>query len=627
LSRAQTNPQDSIKILKDSITNLIRSARAQTAKDSASKKDKRAGKKKRVISTIPFYCSTQLFLIIEQQNGLYQLSIFNQDTIPATMTQADSTVLKQFSTSKNIEYASFRDWLTKEYNPGKNAAPNDSCASKTDYLYSKAQEMISQHELSAQTHIVDSLTQLLVDFDRVGGEIHLNKTVPVFTLKKSMITQGHLPSGPQHKPQFHPDVTANIPNAAHFKVYKLKDSDIDWHSSIGYMEIIKATAQIDNNRIFDISFVADIYDSAHHLIRRLNTISNNDFSLSFKGLNNREFTRLIPVNEYPEFPYGFAFNYGDVINYQPRNGDFTPIVKSSIYQLSTDSSVAIYRRRYSDYLSFRTFLDPLGFLGNNPNGFAQLEGDGLIPVNVRNYKCSTWWSEVHANFSYIYNNTINNDPRLAGTILLPNDSFTVFNPTTQRLETKADSSNYINNLDLVKKAYYQTYMRVTVYTLEMKKQNTWLNAQFGIHVLGARVATKTDTATYHKLIPELNLQWVLRPDNIFGADINVGLGYLGTTHKANNSPLNINNASLLWKNAWVVPHEVNIYVLTGNESKGGLFFRYCGWWAIDKNLASSINSKVLPSNAGLSKTAYFPQILVGYSTNLSTLVKRSGTNR
>ncbi|MEI9807644.1 MAG: hypothetical protein WDO16_07045 [Bacteroidota bacterium] len=70
------------------------------------------------------------------------------------------------------------------------------------------------------------------------------------------------------------------------------------------------------------------------------------------------------------------------------------------------------------------------------------------------------------NFSYIYNNSINSEVRQALTQRLPNDSFRVFDPASQQFVTKADSSNYLYNLDIIRNAYYQLYARASLYSVE-----------------------------------------------------------------------------------------------------------------------------------------------------------------
>ena len=629
---------------------IFTSVFAQTTESNSQKSDSIPGeitkenmeRGKDIIATIPFYCNIQMFCIIRKNtsNSNYELILYTNDTLPKALSKEDSLYLKRFSTEQTVDYRSFRDWLEKEYKSNGKSGSQDSCAGKTDYLYSKIQDKINQYENARindrNKQQVDSLTQLLVDYDRVAGELRLNKEVPIYALKskndeneedsskKKLTRRGSKKTDALIKQiQSLQQDAENIPK-------REKRPVPDYNRRIGTMRIIKARVQIDDNKIFDISFDADVYDNNKRLIRRLNTISNNSYSLSFKGLNNREFLRTIEQESYVETALydGFGFNYGDVINYSPRNGDFTPIVKNGNYELSVDSAIVVYRRRYSDYLSFRTFLDPLGFLGKNPNGFAQLEGDAIIPVNLRNRSRHTWLPEIHANFSYIYNNSINSEVREAITQRLPNDSFRIFDPASQQFITKTDSSNYFYNLDIIRNAYYQLYARASIYSIEVKRQNSTLHFGIGVHVLGAKVASSSDTTTYHKLIPEINIKWVLKPDNIFGADINGALAFMGNTHRANNNPLAINNASFLWQNAWAIPHELNIYVLTGGkESKGGLFFRYSGWWAYCTKLAKNIDERLFPSTAQIKKSGYFPQVLVGYSTNLSTMVKRSGVEK
>ena len=585
-----------------------------------------------IISTIPIYCGVQKYCILQKgAGGLYHLYIHDSDSLPS----ADSSLrkIKRYATESIVDAHSFEAWIKSGIQYADSLCPT-SIAVLTEKVQGKIDKYKEQQiedkndaRLKEQRKEVDSLTQLLVDFDRIAGQLELRDSIPIYKVGYQKRRNRHdqsngitsttatekEESGKQGAGQENPKVR----------------NTVLYQTPLGYLKLTKATVQIDNNRIFDISFTADAYGLNGEKIKSLNTIINNVFSLSFKGLNNREFSRIIQPGAYAEdaLKDGFGFNYGDVINYAPRNSDFTPLVKNGTYNLVIDSATKIYRRRYSDYLSFRTFLDPLGFLGSNPNGFAQLEGDAVIPVNLRNYRITTWLPHVHANFSYIYNNTINSERRQASTILLANDSFSVFNPITQTLTRKTDSANYLYNLDIVRKAYYQLYIRGALVSWEIKKQNSWLNMEFGLRVFGSKVATISDTSTQHKIVPEMNLQWVLRPDNIFGGDLNVGLAFLGNMHRANNLPTSVDNPSFLWASSWAIPHELNIYVQTGKESKGGLFFRYNGWFSFNKQLAENIDERLLPSTVSKNKTGYFPQILFGYSTNLSTMIKRSGQDK
>jgi len=592
------------------------------------------------IGAYPYYCKgSKVFVIKKQQNGLYEISVqegnkepaaskqnlSKRDTLPTggngTKDKADSP--KDEAVPSGVFYSTalldnngFAAWIKDRV--------SDCDDKAVGVIYVQLQNLINQHAngsiMTAHRKEVDSLAQLLQDKDRVAGELKLSKSVPVYAFTKWVVKRTDI---------------GRILRLG-LSVYKKDSSFIESKLQIGLLKITKARVQLDNNRIQDISFDSDFYDtSGQRKIRTMNTISNNDYSLSFMSLNKRSFTHWIDSSEYKEAPLakGFWFNYADLINYSPRNGDFTPVVTNNNYQLSTDSAVAVYRRRYSEYLSFRTFLDPLGFLGNNPNGFAQLEGDALLPVRLTSYKSVTWLAHLHTNFSYIYSNTINAEPRLANTQLFANDTFNIFDPIAQGFVRKNDTSNYINNLDIVRKAYYQLYMRVAIFSIETKRQNSWIHFELGARVLGARVsarrdttaASSFDTSTYHKFIPEINIKWVLRPDNLFGADLNLGLAYLGNVHRANNRPQNLYKSSFLWANAWAIPHELNVYILTGRGSNGGLFFRYNGWICFSRRLARNIDERLIPDVAGFrkAKTGYFPQILIGYSTNLSTMVKRS----
>ena len=213
-------------------------------------------------------------------------------------------------------------------------------------------------------------------------------------------------------------------------------------------------------------------------------------------------------------------------------------------------------------------------------------------------------------------------PRIAPTIPLTN-----INDTLMGSSGKDTISYFLHNLDLLKYSYYQFYTRLSVLAIELKSWNAWFHVELGARVTGAKVARDTTSRIIHKFIPEVNLRLDLRPDYIIGGDINLGITYLGRGHLGNNDPRNISDPAFLYANTWAFPHEINLYAFAGRSSKGGLFFRYSGWLAYNKNLSSLIKTDGALVNHALlqgqiSKTSYFPQILLGYSTNLSTLIKR-----
>ncbi|MEI9807645.1 MAG: hypothetical protein WDO16_07050 [Bacteroidota bacterium] len=274
-----------------SISLKIDSIPARVTKDNAEKN-------KDIIAAIPFYCNVQMFCIIRKNaaSGNYELILYNNDTLPKVQNKQDSLYLKKYSTEQTIDYTSFRNWLQKEYTAtGKSA--QDSCAGKTDFLYAKIQDKINQYENAKinnrNKQQVDSLVQLLVDYDRVAGELRLNTEVPVYALKpkndsKDDDTQKGARKTKRDRAALKKQIQS-IQEEAEVAIKRRKLPVPDYSRRIGTMKIIKARVQVDDNKIFDISFDADVYDTRGKLIRRLNTISNNSYSLSFKGLNNREF--------------------------------------------------------------------------------------------------------------------------------------------------------------------------------------------------------------------------------------------------------------------------------------------------------------------------------------------------
>jgi hypothetical protein len=345
------------------------------------------------------------------------------------------------------------------------------------------------------------------------------------------------------------------------------------------------------------------------------TFTNSRYSISLSGLNGGEYALELPVLSRHS-PW---INLADVIQYQPFATEHSYIVANQSLAVPIGGQIQVKKRKLSDYISFRTFFDPLGFLSDNPNGFAQLEGDAIIPMGLRSTGRWTAFPQAKVNFSYIYSNSINSQPRIAKVFDLRNNLHPGLPDSLLKLE---DTSRFINNLDYIRYSYYQFRTNFSLLAIEIAKWNCWMHVEAGIRVSGSKVDTTSERTTIvHKLMPELRLRLEIRPDYIMGADMSVGIAFLGNTHEGNNPPSNIDDLSFLYKSKVAIPHEVNVYAVTGSGN-GGLFFRYAGWLAFTQKFSDKIDISKLPQNIEIKKTTYFPQILIGYSTNLSALVNR-----
>lgn len=470
----------------------------------------------------------QIYLYKDPKDIYYLTLVGNSNITVKTFsdslkTKEDTTKYLQYKldsieANKAIQSTKFFDeakstdvsrWLTRYFKK------NDICTPKEiDRLAEEIAGRIKTNQNKTQVNklqkTADSLASLLIDGDRVAGAFKLNNKVPILHMVKIV-----------------------NPNKGFLRRDSLESLDT-LSINNNYLLIEKARLQIDYNRISDLSFNSTLYLNGKSY--KLPTISNDNYSLSLPYLRSKRYTNSIPGFSK------FRFNYSDVVDYHPVRQDYSGIVRNDDYALGVDTATKIYKRSFSDYLSFRTFLDPLGFLGKNPNGFAQLEGDMVLPLNLRGYKSWVWSPQMRFNFSYVYSNSINNEARIAPSYTLrnTNDTSTAF--------SKSDTlSSFINNLSIPKYSYYQFYARMSIGAIEIKRANAWLHFEVGVRVNGAKTyITKfnddgskdsLNTEIIHQLMPEFNIRFQMRPDVIIGGDVNLGISYIGRGHLANNRPV------------------------------------------------------------------------------------------
>jgi hypothetical protein len=543
--------------------------------------EKPANTNNETVGNISFICDSSLKYVMIQKNQ-------NKDYLIYIMDGKKKDTLSDILTFE-IDYTDdiVSTWITKSKN-------SLVCVEERKSIIKQLRDKINKHiQTNISSEEMEKLKDALSEFEKetIAGTLKsLGKEIPVYNYDETKDTKR-----PKENPAY-----------KHIQI--LKDT-------VYIVDTI--TVKTDYNRISLLQVEGHLkyYDTAKKdFVIADCDIVNNQYSISFPGLNDKQYIVKLNILSF----HSLWINFGEILKYSPFNGSFSYMAANQEVKILPNGSKNVIKRKLSDYLSFRTFLDPLGFLGTNPNGFAQLEGDAILPLKYRGTKSRNWFPQATFNFNYIYNNSINSEPRIA-----PAYTFRNMTPLSEITTHLTDSnSRFVNNIDLVKYSYYQFNAKFSLYAHELKSFSSWLHFEGGIRVLGAKVDTTIGRGrTLHKLIPEVRLRLEIRPANIIGASVSVGLAWLGNSHQGSNSPLNINDISFLYKSIYAIPHEVSIYASAGNN-KGGLFFRYVGWLAYNQKLSESIDATKFPATAQFKKTSYFPQILIGYSTNLSVLINK-----
>ncbi|APQ18783.1 hypothetical protein [Maribacter hydrothermalis] len=359
-------------------------------------------------------------------------------------------------------------------------------------------------------------------------------------------------------------------------------------------KVDSATISFFNNRADNIAIVGRLDGKSYVLL-------NNLYSLPLREFNNPSQTN--------GFPNKYKYHYNDVFDYVP-DLKYNYAVKSEEIQLLPEKPVKIRERKLMDYFTGIFFSDFLGLNNNNTNGLIVAEAQMRFPLHLRNYKFFTLLDNItiHASanlFSGFANS--NRKIELADINSTSPESFVENDP----FRFKTDNFNLLlnNNID--------AGIRASIATLEWKGASTFVHLRYGLRFLRTGVEynlneslTTEDGSTINTLFEkrdfqifsvgqELETNFEIRPQSNIGADLTIGLNWFGATG-TNKNDIKFNTTN----NSPNIKVMANLYALTNpNNRKSGLFFRLGGHY-------------------DLGNYDLYPQIMVGYATNLTSFVNR-----
>ncbi len=415
-----------------------------------------------------------------------------------------------------------------------------------------------------------------------------------------------------------------------------------------FFKIESIRIQIDYLKIYDIRAVGWIVynlNGQQQIIRRV-AFSNNINSITIKSLHEND-NNFLNESKFLNTDYSYQIRLKGLVTFEPKGSSYSYMLSNHEYAIESKNNFEeniIYanRKKLTDYLSLQIFLDPLGFMNEKPNGFAQLEGSVSIPLsksaydlnpcNKRKVYSSLISSQVSSSLSYIYANSINQEPRFSKIFISNTQIDSSKNPidSTHTYDTTRIYS--LNNLDFVRNYFYLFNTRYYLFTQEIKSWNAWFHISTGVKLWGSRIGTHRDSLhSFHRLFLEyLNIALEIRPDKPFGMNLNLGIGTLNKFSNGNgtNILLGSNSINFVYGKSIIIPHEVNFYYKLSNVNNGGLYFRYSGYIASNRNSKISNSTEKVPKFLKNNSVDFFPTILIGYATNISSLIKGEfGKNR
>ena len=345
------------------------------------------------------------------------------------------------------------------------------------------------------------------------------------------------------------------------------------------LDIQKASIKTDYNRLSDITITFNIEGDSTQLV-----LKNTAWSIPLNSLLVNTTLRQSLTFEYRGWEYTLFLD--ELLTFAPYRENFSYNVKNNSYFLLPGVAQKITRRSIKDFMGLIIFADPLGFTNNEANRLLQVEGTATIPINHRNTNRSYWFSQFHTAINFSLINGVDKELRFA--------PFREFTPT--KIE--------IDNLDFVRFSNVNFKFLSSIYAREVKRLNTFLNFEAGIHMFRSsfRMTDSSDVKNMAVWAPTVNVNMTIRPDYAFGSNINVGMMWprllLGSSIDTPEPDLISNGMAMLFS-------EANFYAFTNpTQKKGGIFFRYVAYH-------------------DLHRRGFYPQVLIGYSTNLRGLIKNT----
>ncbi|WP_298346495.1 hypothetical protein [uncultured Algibacter sp.] len=357
-----------------------------------------------------------------------------------------------------------------------------------------------------------------------------------------------------------------------------------------------------NNRADDITIVGRLSNDKENT----RVFTNRNYSLPL-----REFTHRVQTNSLIDKDNDtLTYYYDDILDFLPYK-KYNYAVKNGEMKIGLGDSTKVVERKIGDYFTGIFFSDFLGLNNNNSNGLIIAEGRIRIPWHLRNYRKATLFDNITAYASV--------------------NLFSGFENNSRKVELEdtfdADETSEVNaenfttdNFNLLSNNNIDAGVLITPYTFEWKGASTFIHLRYGLRFLrtGIEYNLKERDTIVSNNVPtieekvlerksfqvfsigqELEINFEIRPQSSVGADMTVGLNWF----RANGTNKNDVDFSTT-NNSPNLKVMANIYALTNSEdSNSGVYFRLGGHY-----------------NLGTYKV--FPQIMVGYATNLSSFVNK-----
>ncbi|CAM3426421.1 hypothetical protein [Zobellia roscoffensis] len=387
----------------------------------------------------------------------------------------------------------------------------------------------------------------------------------------------------------------------------IENKNIEYSGSLTLNKEFILTAKDKHPKVFKVdSATISFFNNRADMIVIEGTVDgkkevliNNNYSLPLRAFNDS--TQTNSLGDY-SYSYGNIFCYG-------TGKTFNYAIKNDEIKLTSGKSVKLKQRDLMDYFTGIIFSDFLG-LNNNTNGIIIAEAQMRLPLNLVNYKYITFFDNI----------TFYLTANLFGGLENGNRKIKLEDVNSKDPESFLENDPYMfktDNFNLLLNNSIDGGIRTSIFTYEIKRASTFMHIRYGLRFLSTGVEYNlnesitsengnTVNSLYEKrdfrvfaIGQEIETNFEIRPQSDIGADLTIGLNWFGATG-TNKNDIKFNT----YNNSPNLKVMANLYSLVNpNNSKSGLFFRLGGHY-------------------DLGNYDLYPQIMVGYATNLTSFINK-----
>jgi hypothetical protein len=345
-----------------------------------------------------------------------------------------------------------------------------------------------------------------------------------------------------------------------------------------------------NNKLKDVVIVGYLENNPDLEFRVLNI----NYSIPIRSFNNSK--QYLPISPNDDDAKKLYININDVFDYD-KSDSYNYSVRNKEYNLKAGESVKIEERKLMDYFTAVIFSDFLGLNNNSTNALLQAEGRIKIPIWISNFRTFSIFNALNADVNATIYNGFDDSSR--------------FIEPLEVVDEDGSPSFIINNFDYIKNNNVNAGINLGLFNWEWKGLYTEFNFGYGLRYFrsGLRHTIVNDgvdnvkTYQLNALSHELIANFEIRPQLNFGADLNFAFNWLNARGATDDVPIILNQDNNNDDKS-VLRVQLNLYSkLNPDKTNDGIYARLGGFYH-------------------LGAKDFFPQILVGYATNLSTFVNK-----